>query len=103
MGITTWLAYAAFGVTTLAMVFTVNSLYAMFQAGAAAPDRRRRLRRMGVAVGLWEISVGLCILAMPGGESSWASAIGPIGLGCMFLAGSWLARKLGIAPWWAPE
>jgi hypothetical protein len=98
-----WLSYAAFGATSLAMLATVNSLHALMQdAKAGRRTRRLKLRRMGVVVGLWQISTGLCIVAMDP-SNAWTGGIALFGMGGMFLAGAWVSRKTDIPPWWAPE
>ena len=98
------LALALVVATTLAVYLSINHLYAVL-AGDPFPGtrtRRRLLRRMGTLIGVWQITVGIAIVAV-GPGTGWPSAIAVGGMGCMFLTGSWLARKIGVAPWWAPE
>lgn len=104
MSAPTWLALGLVVATSLAMLTSVNAIYALW-AREPLPGRRTRrrvLRRVGTTVGLWQISVGIAIIAL-GPGTGWPSAIAVGGMGCMFLTGSWLARKIGVAPWWAPE
>lgn len=99
-----WAAFAAFGAMTLAVWASLNLLFnrVMPEDGDLPGPRSRRLylRRMGATIGWWQVTVGLCVVALGG---TWAGAIGLFGMGGMFLFGSRLAKRYGIAPWWAPE
>jgi hypothetical protein len=98
-----WIAYPAFAATSLAFLATINDLHVlMADVQAGRRTRRLKLRRMGVVVGLWQISTGLCVIAI-GSAASWTGGIPLFGMGAMFLFGSWLSRRHGIPPWWAPE
>lgn len=97
-----WVAYTAFAATSLALLVTISSLRTMLEAGADRGTRVRNLRRMGVVIGLWQISTGLCVVSISP-STSWTGGIALFGMGGMFLFGAWLSRKTGFPPWWAPE
>lgn len=98
----TILAYTLFGVTSIALLASVRTLGDFFLSDdvPGPRTRRRMLRRMGVTVGWWQISTGLCLVAL---GSNWSGVIALFGMGGMFLLGAHLARRTGIPPWWAPE
>lgn len=100
-----WLSIAAFtalGLTSLAMLSSINLLSGWLKRDELPGRRvrRLRLRQMGSTVGLWQIAVGACIITLGG---VWPVAIAPIGMGLMFLAGARLSKRYPIPPWWAPE
>jgi len=95
-----WAALAAFAATSVAFLVTINSWRELTQSGGGRRARRLRLRRTGLVIGWWQISCGACIITLGG---MWVSAIPVIGMGCLFLFGSHLARRFQIPPWWAPE
>lgn len=99
------LALALVGSTTLAVYLSINHLFAAL-GGEPFPGtrtRRRLVLQMGRMIGWWQISVGIAIVTVGPSNTGWPSAIPVAGMGCLFLAGSRLARKTGLPPWWAPE
>lgn len=72
-----------FGVTSLAVLWTLAGMYPIDWEDR--DGTRRRMRRMLIAMGCWQVSVGLVLIA----EGMWGSSIGVIGIGIIIGVAAW--------------